>query len=109
MPWTPHSAIRSRREQLGLSQSDLANSLGVTKSLLSHIECGKRQPTDDQIEVLSTILSIPPDLLLLSGGRLPADIRDILPIKCRRCRGGGAAKELKTSLFLTLRSPTQSP
>src|ERR1700737_1474647 len=77
MPWSAHTAIRSRREQLGLSQSELANRLGVTKSLLSHIEGGKRQPTDEQIGKLATLLQLPPDLLVLSSGRLPEDVRDV--------------------------------
>jgi transcriptional regulator with XRE-family HTH domain len=31
-----------------ISQTDLAAMLGVTKSLISHIEAGKRQPTEEQ-------------------------------------------------------------
>lgn len=77
MPWSTHTAIRFRREQLGLSQSDLARNLGVTKSLMSHIEAGKRQPTDEQIAKLAKVLHLPPDLLLLSSGRLPEDVRDV--------------------------------
>ena len=45
MPWSVNNAIRSRREALGLSQINLAKSLGVTKSLLSRIEAGIREPT----------------------------------------------------------------
>lgn len=71
----PHSALRSRREALGLSQTQLAAKLGVTKSLLSLIENRKRQPTKSQISVLAKTLRIPPDLLLLGAGRLPDDIR----------------------------------
>jgi hypothetical protein len=36
--------------------------MGVTKSLLSHIEAGKRQPTPDQIAALATMLQIPADM-----------------------------------------------
>src|SRR5690348_15551497 len=75
MPWSAHSAIRTRREQLGLSQTDLARALGVTKSLLSHMEAGKRQPSEEQITTLSTVLRLPPDLLVLGSGRLPEDVR----------------------------------
>ena len=75
MSWSGHLAIRARREALGLSQTDLAQSLGVTKSLLSHIEAGKRQPTEQQIARLATVLRMPPDLLLLGAGRLPEDVR----------------------------------
>ena len=74
--WSTHTAIRSRREALGLSQTDLANKLGVTKSLLSHIESGKRQPTDLQILTLSEVLGMPPDLLVLGTGRLPEDVQN---------------------------------
>jgi DNA modification methylase/transcriptional regulator with XRE-family HTH domain len=75
MSWSGHIAIRTRREALGLSQADLALSLGVTKSLLSLIEAGKRQPTEQQISTLAIVLRMPPDLLLLGAGRLPEDVR----------------------------------
>lgn len=74
--WSTSSAIRDRREQLGLSQADLAQILDVSKSFLSHLESGKRQPTEDQIAVLADVLHMPPDLLMLGSGRLPEDIRD---------------------------------
>jgi DNA modification methylase/DNA-binding XRE family transcriptional regulator/DNA-directed RNA polymerase subunit RPC12/RpoP len=69
-----HWALRSRREALGLSQTQLARTLGVTKSLLSLIENGKRQPTKEQVSLLAKTLRFPPDLLLLDVGRLPDDI-----------------------------------
>ena len=73
--WSIPKAIRARREALGLSQTDLAARLGVTKSLLSHIESGKRQPTDVQIATLSDVLSLPGDLIVLGSGRLPEDVQ----------------------------------
>lgn len=69
------STLRSRREALGLSQSQVAATLGVTKSHLSLLENGKRQPTKEQVSVLAGALRIPPDLLLLDFGRLPDDIQ----------------------------------
>jgi DNA modification methylase/transcriptional regulator with XRE-family HTH domain len=75
--WSAHAAIRSRREQLGLSQTDVAQRLGVTKSLLSLVEAGKRQPSEEQINSLGALLNLPPDLLMLGAGRLPDDIRSI--------------------------------
>jgi len=78
MVWSGSSAIRTRREHLGLSQSDLAARLGVTKSFLSHLESGNRQPTDEQVGVLSEVLRIPPDLLLIGTGRIPPDLRGAL-------------------------------
>ena len=78
--WSPASAIRDRREQMGLSQTDLAKSLSVSKSLLSHIEAGKRQPTEEQIAVMAEVLGMPPDLLVLASGRLPEDVRDAFSV-----------------------------
>src|SRR5437016_1775963 len=75
MRWSVHSAVRSRREEIGLSQTDLAKALGVSKSMLSHIEAGKRQPTEEQVAQLATVLRMPSDLLLLGSGRMPADVR----------------------------------
>jgi DNA modification methylase/transcriptional regulator with XRE-family HTH domain len=74
--WLPSSAIRDRREQIGLSQTDLAKAISVSKSFLSHIEAGKRQPTEQQIAVLAEILRMPPELLVLASGRLPHDVQD---------------------------------
>lgn len=74
--WSPASAIRDRREQMGLSQTDLAKALSVSKSLLSHIEAGNRQATEEQIAIMAEVLSMPPDLLVLASGRLPEDVRD---------------------------------
>lgn len=62
---------------MGLSQTQLASKLGVTKSLLSLIENGKRQPTKEQISILAKALRIPPDLLLLDTGRLPDDVQGV--------------------------------
>lgn len=76
--WSASTAIRARREQLGLSQAGLAKALEVSKSLLSHIEAGNRLPTEEQITLLSKLLRMPPDLLALGTGRLPDDVRDAL-------------------------------
>jgi tRNA G10 N-methylase Trm11/transcriptional regulator with XRE-family HTH domain/DNA-directed RNA polymerase subunit RPC12/RpoP len=76
--WSGEAAIRTRREQLGLSQTDLAQRLGVSKSLLSHIEAGKRQPSEAQIAVLATTLRIPPELLLVGTGRMPTNVLSVL-------------------------------
>ncbi|MDI3469907.1 MAG: hypothetical protein OJF62_001970 [Pseudolabrys sp.] len=76
-PRASKHTIRSRREALGLSQAQIAKRLGTTKSLLSLIENGKRQPTEDQIAVLAEALRIPPDILLLDAGRLPTDVRGV--------------------------------
>ena len=78
MTWSATTAIRARREQLGLSQNSLAKSLGVSKSLLSHFKSGSRQPTEEQIKKLANLLNMPTDLLVLGLGRLPGDIAKAL-------------------------------
>lgn len=78
MTWNATTAIRARRERLGLSQANLAKSLGVSKSLLSHFEAGSRQPTEEQIQQIAALLNMPPDLLVLGLGRLPGDISKAL-------------------------------
>jgi len=78
MSWTVQNAMRARREALGLSQADLARALGVSKSLLSRIEAGERQPTDEQVASLAQKLQLPIDLLLLGSGRLPTDVRGVV-------------------------------
>src|SRR4051812_11267457 len=79
--WSGCGAIRARREQIGLSQVELAQKLGVTKSFLSHIEAGKRQPTESQIGILADSLRLPPELLVLGAGRMPDDLRGALEMK----------------------------
>ncbi|RUV51741.1 XRE family transcriptional regulator, partial [Mesorhizobium sp. M5C.F.Ca.IN.020.14.1.1] len=46
------NAIKSRREALSLTLTDLAQRLDVTKSYLSYIESGKRAPTPEQAVLL---------------------------------------------------------
>ncbi|MGH8787408.1 MAG: DNA methyltransferase [Cupriavidus necator] len=76
--WSAPSAIRSRREALGLSQSELADSLGLTKSHLSLVESGKRGISEQQIATLSRVLGLPSELLALGTGRLPQDVQGAL-------------------------------
>lgn len=78
MTWSAPNAIRTRREALGLSQTEVANSLGVTKSHLSLIEGGKRGLSDEQITILSCALGLPSELLALGAGRLPQDVQGAL-------------------------------
>lgn len=77
MTWSAHTAIRIRREQLGLTQGELATSLGVTKSFLSLIEGGHRPITPEHVESLSTLLQIPTNLLLLGSKQMPDDVRGV--------------------------------
>ena len=40
--------FRSLRLQLGLTQTELANRLGMTQPMVSRIERGEREPTNQQ-------------------------------------------------------------
>ena len=42
-------ALRSRRQQQGLQQGELAGKVGVTASYLSLLESGKRPPPSDEV------------------------------------------------------------
>jgi len=78
--WSAGNAIKSRRKALGLSLETIGTQLGVTKSFMSYVESDDRALTEEQAAQLSSILGIPIDLLLLSAGRLPCDVRDAIAI-----------------------------
>ena len=59
----------------------LAGKLGVTKSYLSMLENGRRQPADDQFDALARALEIPADVLRVAAGRLPPDVATAVPDK----------------------------
>jgi len=78
MAWSAARAMKERREALGTSQSDLAERLGLAKSLLSLYESGKRVPTEDHVALLADALGMPSELLQLAPGKLPADVQHAL-------------------------------
>ncbi len=70
-PTTPAQAIKFRMTQAGLSQRDLIPYLG-SKSRVSEILNGQRQPTVDQIRALHQHLGIPVTSLIGSSKHEPA-------------------------------------
>jgi HTH-type transcriptional regulator/antitoxin HipB len=77
------SAIRDRRQQLNLDQSDLAKQVGVSRKWIIDAEKGKPRAEIGLIlrtlDVLGLRLSLEPGQLLLSGEGMPiADIDEIL-------------------------------
>lgn len=58
------SAIRHRREQLGLSQSDLARRIETDPSHIAHWESGRRDPSLSNAAAVATALSCSVDALL---------------------------------------------
>ena len=95
-------AIRSRREALNLSLSELGQRLGVTKSYMSLIETGKRPITTDQATVLSEVLGLPSELVLIGSGRLPSDVQAAITVDAAevttavRVRADQAGVRIKT-------------
>lgn len=73
--WSAGNSIKSRRKSLKMSLEYLGEKLGVSKSFMSYVESGERSLSEEQALILSDIVGIPSDLLLLSAGRLPTDIR----------------------------------
>lgn len=57
--------LRAFREKRGLTQRDLARSLGVTLMLISRYEHGVHIPTAEKIVALARILRVTADALLL--------------------------------------------
>ncbi|MEU8708006.1 XRE family transcriptional regulator [Streptomyces sp. NPDC048565] len=64
--------IRRRREQRGMSGSELARRAGLSKATLSQLEAGKGNPTIETLDALAVALRIPlTDLLTRDTGPGP--------------------------------------
>jgi DNA modification methylase/transcriptional regulator with XRE-family HTH domain/uncharacterized protein YbaR (Trm112 family) len=68
--------VQQGRAARGLSSSQLAERVAVTKSYMSRLESGERIPTLEQVQMIASILDLPPELLSLAAGRLPADVAE---------------------------------
>ncbi|WP_416050072.1 DNA methyltransferase [Cupriavidus basilensis] len=73
--WTAGGTVKARRKAIGLSLEEMGALLGVSKAYMSYVESDERPLTEEQAGAISKILGIPSDLLLLSSGRLPGDVR----------------------------------
>lgn len=51
--------IKAARQEKGISQEELAQVIGATKSAVSRYEAGKRQPRYDQLQRIATALEVP--------------------------------------------------
>lgn len=56
--------LRSARENLGLSQKDVAEKIGVAKSTYSLYESGNREPNVQTIKKIADVLDVSADRLL---------------------------------------------
>lgn len=66
-------AIKIIRVFNGLTQQDLAGTLGISDSYLSQIESGKRQPTLETISAISSEFRIPVSSLMFFSEQLGSD------------------------------------
>lgn len=66
--------IRRTRQEKGLSQEELAQAIGATKSAISRYEAGKRQPSYDQLESLADALDVPLEVLLGIGDSVKTEL-----------------------------------
>lgn len=58
------SRIRKYRKEVGLTQEQLANTIGVTKSRISNWEQGINRPDADILSELCKALNVSPSILL---------------------------------------------
>lgn len=61
------SQVRTRRESKGISQTELAQRVGLHDTALSHIEAGRRFPNLTVLMNLCAALGITPNTLLKGG------------------------------------------
>ncbi len=67
--------VRALRTARGIAQADLAATIGVSKSYLSHIEAGRRPVTSAMLEKIAQALGV--DVEQLESG-MPADLNEDL-------------------------------
>lgn len=63
--------LRSRREELGLGQTDLAKRVGVTQQTISRWENGEVVPPPKRLAKVALALDLDLDRVLAYGGYLP--------------------------------------
>jgi transcriptional regulator with XRE-family HTH domain len=51
--------LRQVRTQLGLTQDALASRLGVSRVLISYLECGRKSPTLVFVSEIAQVLDVP--------------------------------------------------
>lgn len=59
--------LRYLRQQLGLSQEQVAERLGVSSETISNLERGVHAPVFDRLEALAIALEVAPQALFLDG------------------------------------------
>ena len=66
--------IKRRRKEMGITQAQLAEELGVSRSLVAHLESGRRDPSDELSVKLSRVLHVSLEALFTELEELPVDL-----------------------------------
>lgn len=81
-------SIKSMRKEFKWTQSDLARYLGVDDSLVSRIESGRREPTDEQKERLQKLIFIAQKMNVSPAETEKAEEEEIDKVELERYREG---------------------
>lgn len=95
--------IKELRMALGISQEELAQSMGLSKSGVSNIECGNRKVNDKHIRMLNMTYNVNPDWLRTGTGEmfLPIDNSPLTAIKKQYNLSAKAVTIIENFLNLT--------
>lgn len=66
--------VRDAREEQGITQAALAELVGRTHTMVSHIEAGRKEPSWETMIKLAEVLGLSLDDLVWKAGRLPGDV-----------------------------------
>jgi len=70
-------SVRANRAARGISLTDLAGNVKVSKGYLSRLELGKTKPSRSMVQRIAAVLQIDRESLLLRAGYLTKEIRNI--------------------------------
>ena len=71
------TTLRELRKQVGMSQKQLAEYLGVTKSVVSYYELSERIPSPDVLIKIAKVFHVSTDYLLGCESKVMIDVSDL--------------------------------
>lgn len=69
--------IYGKRKSLGITQEELAETVGVSEQMISNLECGKKAIRPENLVKVCSALNLSTDYVL-TGGSTNSDIDDII-------------------------------
>lgn len=79
--------IKELRTKYGLTQTELANQVGVSTATITAYECDSRQPSYDVLIKMASVFKVTIDSLLLNRSRSVIDVSDLTPEQIVRVQG----------------------